>query len=124
MSSSSTNRMLVAVRNRRTSGRRRMATREPRSGGDDIRLRIAIRFFGSAWPDSHGCGRNHRTRSDAILARMTAPALDAEPACPGAAEALPDTPAGTLGALRAERRPFDEISREVDRKSTRLNSSH
>ncbi len=43
---------------------------------------------------------------------MTAPALDAEPACPGAAEALPDTTDRTLGTLRAERRPFDEFSRE------------
>ena len=43
---------------------------------------------------------------------MTAPALDAEPACPGAAEALPDTTATTLGPLRAERRPFDRFTRE------------
>lgn len=43
---------------------------------------------------------------------MTAPALDAEPACPGAAEALPDTTDRALGTLRAERRPFDGFSRE------------
>jgi CelD/BcsL family acetyltransferase involved in cellulose biosynthesis len=43
---------------------------------------------------------------------MTAPALDAEPACPGAAEARPDTTDRTLGALRAERRPFDGFSRQ------------
>jgi CelD/BcsL family acetyltransferase involved in cellulose biosynthesis len=43
---------------------------------------------------------------------MTAPALDAEPACPGAAEARPDTNHDTPGALRAERRPFDGFSRE------------
>jgi CelD/BcsL family acetyltransferase involved in cellulose biosynthesis len=43
---------------------------------------------------------------------MTAAALDAEPACPGAAEALPDRTHRTLGALRAERRPFDEFSGE------------
>jgi CelD/BcsL family acetyltransferase involved in cellulose biosynthesis len=41
---------------------------------------------------------------------MTAPALDVEPACPGAAEALPDTTDRTLAALRAERRPFDGFS--------------
>jgi len=42
---------------------------------------------------------------------MTAPALDAEPACPGPAEALPDTTDPDLRVMRAERRPFDEISR-------------
>ena len=40
---------------------------------------------------------------------MTAPALDAEPACPGAAEAHPDTTDRVRDALRAERRPFDDI---------------
>jgi CelD/BcsL family acetyltransferase involved in cellulose biosynthesis len=44
---------------------------------------------------------------------MTAPALDAEPACPGAAEALPDTTHRAPGALRAERRAFDDIPRET-----------
>ena len=39
---------------------------------------------------------------------MTALVLDAEPACPGAAEALPDTTDRALGTLRAERRPFDD----------------
>ena len=43
---------------------------------------------------------------------MTALALDAEPACPGAAEALPDTTDRALGTLRAERRPFADFSRE------------
>ena len=50
--------------------------------------------------------------SDANLQAMTAPALDAEPACPGAAEALPDTTDRVLGTLRAERRPFADFSRE------------
>jgi CelD/BcsL family acetyltransferase involved in cellulose biosynthesis len=44
---------------------------------------------------------------------MTAPALDAEPACPGAAEALPPTTDHAPRAVRAERRPFDDISRET-----------
>jgi CelD/BcsL family acetyltransferase involved in cellulose biosynthesis len=44
---------------------------------------------------------------------MTAPALDAEPACPGPVEAFPHTTDLTRGALRAERRPFDELSRET-----------
>ena len=44
---------------------------------------------------------------------MTALALDAEPACPGPAEAFPDTTDRASGALRAERRPFDEFSRET-----------
>ncbi len=43
---------------------------------------------------------------------MTALVLDAEPACPGAAEALPDTTDRARGTLRAERRPFDAFSRE------------
>src|SRR5918995_3215150 len=60
-----------------------------------------------------GCRRNHRTGSDAILARMTAPALDAEPACPGAAEARSATTDRPNGALRAERRPIDGFSRET-----------
>ena len=44
---------------------------------------------------------------------MTAPTLDAEPACPGPLEGLPrldDPPAATW---RAERRPFDSIPRET-----------
>ena len=44
---------------------------------------------------------------------MTALALDAEPACPGPVEALPHTTDRPRGALRAERRPFDELSRET-----------
>jgi CelD/BcsL family acetyltransferase involved in cellulose biosynthesis len=44
---------------------------------------------------------------------MTAPALDVEPACPGPAEAFPPSTDRAHGALRAERRPFDEISREA-----------
>jgi CelD/BcsL family acetyltransferase involved in cellulose biosynthesis len=44
---------------------------------------------------------------------MTAPALDAEPACPGAAEALLPTTDHAPRAFRAERRPFDDISRET-----------
>ncbi len=44
---------------------------------------------------------------------MTAPALDVEPACPGAAEARPHTTDRSPVALRAERRPFDQLSREV-----------
>ena len=44
---------------------------------------------------------------------MTAPALDAEPACLGAAEALPDTIDHALGTLRAERRRFDDFTRET-----------
>ena len=44
---------------------------------------------------------------------MTAPALDAEPACPGAAEALPPTTDHAPRAVRAERRPFDDLSRET-----------
>jgi CelD/BcsL family acetyltransferase involved in cellulose biosynthesis len=46
---------------------------------------------------------------------MTAPALDVEPACPGPAEA-PDDPTAADAAprtLRAERRPFADISREA-----------
>ena len=41
---------------------------------------------------------------------MTALALDAEPACPGPAEAFPDTTDRASGVLRAERRPFHEFS--------------
>ena len=44
---------------------------------------------------------------------MTAPTLDAEPACPGAVEALAGTPTDGVAALRAERRPFADISRDV-----------
>jgi CelD/BcsL family acetyltransferase involved in cellulose biosynthesis len=44
---------------------------------------------------------------------MTAPALDVEPACPGPAEALPDTTDRASNALRAERRPFDDIPRDT-----------
>ena len=44
---------------------------------------------------------------------MTAPALEAEPPCPGPAEAFPDSTDRLPGTLRAERRPFDEISRET-----------
>jgi len=45
---------------------------------------------------------------------MTAPALDVEPACPGRAGADPDITYRTPGALlRAERRPFEEFSREA-----------
>ena len=44
---------------------------------------------------------------------MTAPALDVEPACPGPTEALHHTTDRSPGALRAERRPFDQFSREV-----------
>jgi CelD/BcsL family acetyltransferase involved in cellulose biosynthesis len=40
---------------------------------------------------------------------MTAPVLDAEPACPGAAEVFPATTDRTPAALRAEHRPFDEF---------------
>jgi CelD/BcsL family acetyltransferase involved in cellulose biosynthesis len=43
---------------------------------------------------------------------MTAPALDVEPACPGPAEASPRTDRAPA-ALRAERRPFDDFSRET-----------
>ena len=44
---------------------------------------------------------------------MTALALDVEPACPGPAEAFPDTTDRASGALRAERRRFDEFSPET-----------
>ncbi|MEX1173126.1 MAG: GNAT family N-acetyltransferase [Chloroflexota bacterium] len=47
---------------------------------------------------------------------MTAPALDAEPACPGAAEALPlipETKPDARPALRAVRRPLADIARET-----------
>jgi hypothetical protein len=44
---------------------------------------------------------------------MTAPALDVEPACPGPAEAFPPTTDRSPGDFRAERRPFDEISRDA-----------
>jgi CelD/BcsL family acetyltransferase involved in cellulose biosynthesis len=44
---------------------------------------------------------------------MTAPALDVEPACPGPAEASPDTTDRPPAVLRAERRPFDDFSRET-----------
>jgi CelD/BcsL family acetyltransferase involved in cellulose biosynthesis len=43
---------------------------------------------------------------------VTSPTLDAEPACPGAAEALL-APGAAIPTLRAERRPFDSISRET-----------
>ena len=65
------------------------------------------------------CGRNHLPGPDAILATMTAPTLDAEPACPGQAAELgphrdPDR------SVRAERRTFDSIPREVwDRMAAR-----
>src|SRR5688572_5869107 len=42
---------------------------------------------------------------------MTVLALDVEPACPGASEALPDPTDQALRTLRAERRPFDEFPR-------------
>ncbi len=42
---------------------------------------------------------------------MTAPTLDAEPACPGAAEAQDSAPTSTPTSLRAERRPLAEIPR-------------
>jgi CelD/BcsL family acetyltransferase involved in cellulose biosynthesis len=43
---------------------------------------------------------------------MTAPTLDAEPACPGPLEGLPP-PTGPAPVLRAEQRPFDSIPRET-----------
>jgi len=42
---------------------------------------------------------------------VTAPALAAEPACPGPTTGVLPTPASPLGALRAERRDFDTIPR-------------
>jgi CelD/BcsL family acetyltransferase involved in cellulose biosynthesis len=42
---------------------------------------------------------------------MSAPTLDAEPACPGPLEALPTPTSEPAVALRAERRSFDSISR-------------
>jgi len=44
---------------------------------------------------------------------MTAPTLDAEPACPGPLEGLPPPTTEPAPALRAERRPFDSIPRET-----------
>ena len=44
---------------------------------------------------------------------MTAPVLDVEPACPGATEAHPRNIDRSPVALRAERRPFDQFSRQV-----------
>ena len=42
---------------------------------------------------------------------MTAPTLDAEPACPEAVEAPDPAPTAATRALRAERRPFADIPR-------------
>lgn len=44
---------------------------------------------------------------------MTAPTLDAEPACPGPLEGLPTPAADPAPALIAERRSFDSIPRET-----------
>ena len=44
---------------------------------------------------------------------MTAPTLDAEPACPGPLEGLPTPSAGSTVPLHAERRPFDSILRST-----------
>ena len=44
---------------------------------------------------------------------MTAPTLDAEPACPGPLEGLPPPIAEPGPALVAERRPVDSIPRET-----------
>jgi CelD/BcsL family acetyltransferase involved in cellulose biosynthesis len=51
---------------------------------------------------------------------MTAPTLDAEPACPGPLEGLPTQTTGPAPVLRAEQRPFDSIPRETwDRLASR-----
>ena len=52
-------------------------------------------------------------RPDAILAPMTAPTLDAEPACPGPLPGLPISTDRPTPALHAERRAFDSIPRET-----------
>jgi CelD/BcsL family acetyltransferase involved in cellulose biosynthesis len=44
---------------------------------------------------------------------MTAPTLDAEPACPGPLEGLPTIPTEHAPDLRAEQRPFDSIPPET-----------
>jgi CelD/BcsL family acetyltransferase involved in cellulose biosynthesis len=44
---------------------------------------------------------------------MTAPTLDAEPACPGPVEGLPPPKTDRAPVLRAERRPLDSIPRET-----------
>src|SRR6187397_1239760 len=44
---------------------------------------------------------------------MTAPTLDAEPACPGPVLGLPTIDDTMIPALRAERRSFDAIPRET-----------
>jgi CelD/BcsL family acetyltransferase involved in cellulose biosynthesis len=44
---------------------------------------------------------------------MTAPTLDAEPACPGPLKGLPTPSTGSTPALHAELRPFDSIPRST-----------
>jgi CelD/BcsL family acetyltransferase involved in cellulose biosynthesis len=59
------------------------------------------------------CGRNHRTGSDAILGSMTAPTLDAEPACPGSTPEPATPPDRADAPVHAERRSFDSIERST-----------